>query len=88
MMRRSLLKEYQEPVEMMIGIIKDEDNEKKRTRDWIVELAQVCGIDEENEEEKRRKVLLRCRELVKVEEECRSAVMQWRELIADLESCL
>ena len=87
-MSRSLLKEYQEPVEMMINMIKDENDEQKRMKDWVNEVAQVCGIDEESEEEKRRKVLLRCRELVHMEEECRNAVMQWRELIDDMASCL
>ena len=69
-----MLREYEEPVEMMIELVKQDRSDRRRSDEWLSELASVCGV-RGNEEEKRKGVLQRCREWVKVEEETKKEVL-------------
>lgn len=55
-----MLREYEEPVEMMIELVKQDRSDRRRSDEWLSELASVCGV-RGNEEEKRKGVLQRCR---------------------------
>lgn len=82
-----MLKEYEEPVEMMIELVKQDRSDRRRSDEWLSELASVCGV-RGNEEEKRKGVLQRCREWVKVEEETKKVAQRWKNLMDEMESCL
>ena len=59
---------------MMIELVKQDRSDRRRNDEWLSELASVCGV-RGNEEEKRKGVLQRCREWVKVEEETKKEVL-------------
>lgn len=72
---------------MMIELVKQDRSDKRRNDEWLSELASVCGV-QGSEEEKRKGVLQRCREWVRVEEETKKVAQRWKNLMDEMESCL
>lgn len=84
---RDMLKNYEEPVEMMIELVKRDQSDMQRREEWLSELASVCGV-QGTEEEKRKCILQKCREWAEMEKETKNVLRRWTSLMDDLESCL
>lgn len=86
-MGRDMLQNYEEPVEMMIELVKRDQSDMRRREEWLSELASVCGV-QGTAEEKRKGILQKCREWVETEKETKNVLQRWTSLMDDLESCL
>ena len=86
-MGRDMLQNYEEPVEMMIELVKRDRSDMRRREEWLSELASVCGV-RGTAEEKRKGILQKCREWVETEKETKNVLQRWTSLMDDLESCL